>query len=113
MTDVTELVPELRTDYVRRVIDGESVVWSPVGAEPVLLDPVSAVMLDVIDGEASIGQLAREVHEEVGVPFDVALQQVGRTVQLLEGAGMLASSVALSPDDAVAARQLFVNPPNP
>jgi hypothetical protein len=113
MTDVTNVVPELRTDYLRRDVDGECLVWSPLAAEPAVLDPVATVMLDVIDGNASIGELAREVHEEIGVPFDVALQQVGRIVYLLDGAGMLTSSVAPTSEDAVAARQLFRNPPNP
>ena len=113
MTDVTNLVPELHTDYVRREVDGECVVWSPRAAEPAVLDPVATVMLDVIDGEASIAQLAREVHEEVGVPFDVALRQVERTVQLLDGAGLLTSSAPRPPEDAVAPQPLFANPPNP
>jgi len=112
MTDVTDVVPQLRTEYLRRDVDGECLVWSPVAAEPAVLDPVVSVMLDVIDGEASIGDLATEVHEEVGVPFDVALRQVARTVQLLDAAGMLASS-SLRIEDAVVPRQLFANPPNP
>ena len=113
MTDVADLVPELRPDYVRREIDGECIVWSPLATQPAVLDPVATVMLEVIDGRASIGQLAREVHEEIGVPFDVALRQVGRTVHLLDGAGMLTSSIPLPPEGADAGRQLFTNPPNP
>ena len=113
MTDVMNSVPELRTDYVRRDVAGECIVWSPVAAEPAVLDPVATVMLSVIDGEASIGQLATEVHEEVGVPFDVALRQVTQTVQLLDGAGMLTSSPTLLPAEAATRRQLFPNPPNP
>ena len=113
MTDVRNLVPELRTDYVRRDVEDGCLVWSPVAARPAVLDPVAAVMLEVIDGEASIGQLATEVHEEIGVPFDVALRQVERTVQLLDGAGMLTSSTPLPPEEADAGRQLFTNPPNP
>ena len=111
MTEVTSRVPELRTDYVRRDIEGECVVWSPVAPEPAVLDPVATVMLDVIDGDASIGQLATEVHEEIGVPFDVALRQVTQTVQSLDGAGMLTSS--LTPEVAAARGEVFPNPPSP
>ena len=68
MSDLLDGVPELRTGYLRRDLDGGCVVWSPVSTAPTALDPVATVMLDVIDGEASIGQLANEVHEEVGVP---------------------------------------------
>ncbi len=71
-TEVRELVPELRTDFERRNIGSECVVWSPLAGEPTVLDAVATVMLDVIDGSASIGQLATEVHEEVGVPLETA-----------------------------------------
>ena len=33
-TEVLDLVPELRTDFERRDIGGECVVWSPLAAEP-------------------------------------------------------------------------------
>ena len=51
-TDVGDLVPELRPDFVRRDVDGECVVWSPAAAWPTVLDPIATVMLDVVDGAA-------------------------------------------------------------
>jgi hypothetical protein len=113
MSDLVDGVPELRGDYLRRDLEGGCVVWSPVSPAPTVLDPVAAVMLDVIDGEASVGQLATEVHEEVGVPLEVARQQVERTVQLFGQAGLLTSPRAdAAMDDLAPRRPLFADPPN-
>jgi hypothetical protein len=108
-TDISSFVPELRTDYARRDVDGESVVWSPIAPEPVALDPVATVMLDVIDGKASIGELANDVHEAVGIPLARARQQVARVVELIGRAGLLTSSTGnATAEEAIEARDLFV-----
>ena len=56
--EVLDLVPELRADFERRDLGAESVVWSALAPTPTALDPVATVMLDVIDGSTSIGDLA-------------------------------------------------------
>lgn len=112
MSDLIDDVPQLRRDYLRRDLDGGCVVWSPASTAPTVLDPVAAVMLDVIDGEASVGQLATDVHEEVGVPLDVARRQVERTMQLFGQAGLLSAPGGDAAMDAVVARrELFADPP--
>lgn len=111
MTELLEFVPTLRADFLRREIDGETVVWSPLVGEPTVLDPVATVMLDVIDGQATVGQMATEVHEEVGVGPDIARHEVTRIVELFGGIGLLTASTSTTPaSDAIAARELFVNP---
>lgn len=85
-------VPRLRRDFLRSDIDGEAVVWSPDRGVPAALDPVTTVMLDVIDGSASIADLGADVQDVVGVPHDVARTQVLRTVGLLDEAGILTTS---------------------
>jgi hypothetical protein len=108
-TEVLELVPELRSDVERRDIGSECVVWSPLAAEPTALDPVATVMLDVVDGTASIGQLATEVHEEIGVPLETARTRVTRIVERFSAAGLLTSSRATaSAAKAITCRELFV-----
>ena len=110
MSDMMD-VPELRGDYLRRDVDGGCVVWSPVLSAPTVLDPVAAVMLEVIDGEASIGQLVKEVHEEVGVPLDIAHKQVERAVHLFDAARLLTSSDGSSPSgDENRLSELFSGP---
>jgi hypothetical protein len=107
-------VPALRPDLVRRDVEGESIVWSPIVATPVALDPIDTVMLDVMDGEASIADLAFDVHEVVGIPLELATQRVTRIVERFDAAGLLESSDADSTaEDAIARRELFVAMPTP
>jgi hypothetical protein len=113
-TEVLDLVPQLRPDFVRRDIATESVVWSPLAAVPTALDPVSTVMLDVIDGTASIGELALDVHEAVGIPLEDARRQVTRIVELFGEAGLLTWSTATSTAiEAIASRELFLSDATP
>jgi hypothetical protein len=112
--DLVDFVPELRTDFVRRDVGGECIAWSPLAAEPAVLDPVATVMLDVVDGEASMGQLAIDVCEAVGVPFETAERQVRRIVELFAQAGLLTASTANSTaEEAIAQRELFASSPTP
>jgi len=114
MAERLRFVPELRDDFERRDIGGESVVWSPIAAEPIALDPTAAVMLDVIDGEASIGDLALEVHDVVAIPLETAERQVTRIVDQFWLGGLLTSSpTGSNADDAIATRELFVSAPTP
>jgi hypothetical protein len=107
-------VPKLRADIVRRDVATESVVWSPIAVEPVVLDAVSTVMLDVIDGITSIGELALDVHEAVGIPLGTAQYQVSRIVELFGRAGLLTNSTSeQTADEAIASRELFISVPTP
>jgi hypothetical protein len=106
-----EFVPELRTDYASVTMGDEIVVWSPIRPEPVVLDPVAAVMLAVIDGEAAVRELAGEVHEEIGLALDVAHRQVSRIVEGFDRAGLLTTSTALgSATEAITRRSPHMHP---
>lgn len=105
-TRAADFVPALRPDLLRREVDGEWIVWSPLASEPVVLDPVAATMLEVFDGDASVAVIAKEVHEEVGVSLDVAGQQLDRIVRLFDIHGLLTTSVPSS----TAPKELFVSP---
>lgn len=110
MTSADERVPKLRNDILRRDLNYEAVLWSPIRRSPVALDAVSTVMLDVIDGEASTAALVEDIHEVVGVSREVARQQVQRTLRLFDTAGVLATAAP----DPLPERQLelFINPPS-
>jgi hypothetical protein len=113
-TEVLDLVPELRPDFVRRDLGAESVVWSPLAPAPTALDPVATVMLDVLDGAASIGDLAIDVHEAVGVSMEDAQRQVTRIVELYAEAGLLTWSTATSTAvEAIESRELFLSHSTP
>jgi hypothetical protein len=107
-------VPRLRDDYVRRDVQSESVVWSPIAPEPLALDAVATVMLDVIDGDASVGDLAGDVHEAIGVPLETAERQVSRVIELFDEAGLLTTSATLrDAEREIEARELFVSGSTP
>jgi hypothetical protein len=108
-SDRLHFVPELRGDLVRRDNDSECIVWSPIAATPVALGPIDTVMLAVIDGEASIGELATDVHEVVGIPLELATERVSRIVERFEAAGLLRTSeAATTAAEALAGREPFV-----
>jgi hypothetical protein len=107
-------VPELRHDLERRDFDGESVVWSPIASFAMALDPVATLMLEVVDGSASISELADDVHETVAIPLPEARHQVARIVELYASAGLLTSSTSTSnASEEIAARDLFIGAATP
>lgn len=85
--------PTLRERTIVHRIGDEAVVWSDLRPEPTLLDPVAAVMLDVIDGLATTAELIDDVQSVLGIDHFAARAQVKRVLNLFDDAGMLASSV--------------------
>lgn len=110
MTFDDQFVPSLRTDLLRRDIDGEAVLWSPIRADPVALDPVATVMLDVIDGVATISDLVLDVQDVIGVSNDIARAQVQRIIRRLDDARVLTASMPSPVPERQ--RELFINPPS-
>lgn len=107
-------VPRLRGDVLRLDVEGESVVWSPISAVPARLDPVATVMLDVVDGVASIGDIASDVEEVIGLPLTIAQERVTEIIESFDEAKLLVTSQsAEDAQEAVAQRKIFVTPLNP
>ena len=78
------------------------------------LDPVATVLLDVIDGIASIGEIAADVQEVIGLPYDVARHRVANIVRTFDDARLLTTSSSNErADEAITRRELFAVPPNP
>lgn len=102
--------PALRPDLLRRDIGHEAVIWSPIRQDPISLDAVARVLLDIIDGHASIAELISDVHEVIGVPREVAAARVHQVVNQLDTAGALTTSMLSSTPERQ--RELFVNPPS-
>lgn len=103
--------PRLRGDALVRRFENEAVVWSPIAAEPLHLDPVAALVFELFDGETSIAELIADVQAVLGIPEGVIRSQLRRTVSLFEYGGMLAASSA---DDMPEVDfDVFAAPPNP
>lgn len=105
-----DFVPILRKDLLRRQVEHETLIWSPIREDATALDPVTSVMLDVIDGEATTADLAQDVAEVVGLDAELATMQVRRILASLNGAGALETSVPHSVPERQ--RELFINPPS-
>lgn len=102
--------PVRRSDVLLRRLGAETVIWSPIRSDPAALDPATSVMLDVIDGAATVEDLVHDVRDVVGVPGDVAQTQVERVLGVLHQAGALATSEPESVPERQ--RKLFINPPS-
>ncbi len=112
--DAFDFVPQLRDDIVRRDVGEQCIVWSPLAPQPEVLDPVAALMLDVVDGSASVRDLVTDVHEELGLPLETAANQLTRIVGVFTRAGLLTiSTTELDADDAIAQRDPFVSVSTP
>jgi hypothetical protein len=105
-----DFIPTLRTDFARADIESESVVWSPSRLRPTVVDPVSKVLLDVIDGGATVGEICQDVSEVVGVTTDAAFAQVHRSLGLFDTAGLLVTSAGT--DEIALSDEIFLTPPN-
>lgn len=81
--------PLARTDALVRAYDNEFVVWSPDAGRPIHLDPVAAVVFQLLDGSARLVDLIADIHEVIGVPAQVARNQLRRVVRQLEEAALL------------------------
>ena len=105
------LRPEVRADALVRHYDNEIVAWSPSSRAPTYLDPVAALIFQILDGNASVADLVGDVHEFVGVPEAVARSQIRRVISQLHSAGLLTTS---TPSDAPNVQlDLFPGPLNP
>lgn len=89
MTLTDDFVPRKRSGTVVRRFGPESIVWASEGPGPIRLDPVAAILFEIADGAASVGDLVEDVHSVVGVSRSDARFHIARTVQDLALAGLL------------------------
>ena len=114
LTESTETMsddfrPAVRPDNLVRRYDKEIVAWSPVRSWPVFLDPIAAVVFQIVDGVATVADLITDVHEELGLARDVADLQIRKSLQLLDVGGLLETS---SPDSDLSTPDVFAEPPS-
>ncbi len=94
--------PALRQDNLVRRYDNEIVAWSSISERPVFLDPIAAVVFQIVDSEATVAELITDVHEELGLAREIADIQIRKSLQLLDAGRLLETSlpgaVPLEPD---------------
>ena len=104
--------PVVARDALVKHYGPEAVAWSPRGPKPVYLDPVSAIIIQLLDGSATVSDLISDVQEVVGVPREIASNRIRWTINQLDEAAILTSSPTSYelPTDTLG---LFSAPPNP
>lgn len=102
--------PALRDDVVIRRYGNEALVWSPIGV-PLRLDPVGGVILQLLDGETSVLELADDIVDVIGVPRAIAVQQLKTIIGSLDSTGALTTSSPVP--SLLASGDLFYGPLNP
>lgn len=105
-----EFVPQVRSGVEVREFGTEVLAWSPVHPRPAFLDPVAAIVMQIVDGEATIDELTQDVHSTLDVPTDIASAQITRSIGLLDDFALLADSV---PGPRQGSELIFHDPPNP
>ena len=103
--------PRARRDVLIRDFDDGIVAWSPIASEPRCLAPLSATVLQLLDGDVPAGELVADLCAVLEVPEGAARDLLRRELSLLDGAGMLTTShPSVEPERE---RDVFPAPPNP
>lgn len=102
--------PGIGPDALVRSYDSGTLVW-PANGVPVLLDAVGGVILQILDGESPIGELADDIADVISIPRSIAVTQLRTVVDALDAAGALTSSRPVAPP--IADGDLFYGPLNP
>src|SRR5215510_13216086 len=95
---IDELFVAHVVDDAERVAVGEALVLVAPGGQATVLNPTGSLIWDCLDGEVSLGELATELSEELGVDRELIAADVLTFVRqlgeagLLEGVGVLAES---------------------
>lgn len=81
--------PRLRADLLRRDVEDELLLFDPRDGETLLLNPTSAAIVDLCDGESTPEQIVDEILAILPADRDVVAADVARVLQELETRGFL------------------------
>lgn len=85
-------IPQVRNDLLTRQLGDHVVAWSPIASEPLSLDPLSAALLQLLDGQTSAGDLVADLCEVLEVPQSVAREALRRQLWLFDVGRLLTTS---------------------
>lgn len=105
-----ELRPQRRADVEAVDVDGELVLWDPVGRTVHRLDPVGSLLWPFLDGTATIAELASDAANVWSVPYEAAAGAITALVGQLGSAHLLEDG---SPRHVRPRPIHLVDPPSP
>lgn len=93
MTNVpfSERKPRLDSRVVFRSVAGEAIAWSPANAAPMYLDPFTASLVPLLDGDVTLGELVADIVAVFDIPSSQAIDRIDHLLNLLNAYGLLAS----------------------
>lgn len=120
MTDTTllELVrgdatPAIRDDLLVHAFDDASALAWGNHPNPVALDPAGHIVLQILDGQATVDELVADIHDIVAIPEAIARQRVEHTLRLGAAYGLLVGhGDDVMPGPAPVDIDFLLGPPN-
>ncbi len=103
--------PAIRDDVIVEHIGIEAVAWAHGSPVPRRLDTVAAVVVQLLDGRVSLGELVDDVSDVLGIPASIARRRIREVIATLENWDLL--SPARTRTTAGDEPDLFAAPPNP
>lgn len=104
--------PARRPEIEAVDVDGELVLWDPVGRMVHRLDPVGSLLWPFLDGTASVAELAEDASEVWGVSSSQARVAIEALVEQLAKARLLTAEDE-SPAAEPARPTYLIDPPSP
>jgi Coenzyme PQQ synthesis protein D (PqqD) len=83
------LKPKARDDLTVVEVDGEAVIFDPVDGRLHHLNPAATLVLKICDGSGTIGELADDIADVMGLPGQQTLRQVRRVIKQFKQARLL------------------------
>jgi hypothetical protein len=71
---------------------------------------VARVLLDIVDGRATVDDISQDVSDVVGISMAVADSKVRSSLDLFDAAGLLETSTGI--DQSALRKEIFLTPPN-
>ena len=90
--------PFLEFGTIIRELGNEAVVWATESARPTYLDPIAKIIYDVIDGQATLSELAEDIRAVFDVEHEIAASQLVRVLHLLNSDHLIASPFSRMPN---------------
>jgi len=79
-----DYVPTVEPGLLIEEAGNDAVAWAAESRRPTYLDPVAEVILSVIDGHATVADLADDIEDVFEVEREVAVGQLARVLRLLD-----------------------------
>jgi PqqD family protein of HPr-rel-A system len=86
---VSPVRPKVREDLTVVELDGEAVVYDDASGELHHLNPSATLVFGLLDGTASVRELAADVSDVFGIPPDEVERQLRRLVRDFRRLGLL------------------------